>query len=136
MSEQGIIYKINLVRNPKTGKGWVFNLSNDTFMRALNPTFAKNRVVIEGYYQLENNKFYLVKEDRSSWKNNHEHYQLLAVQNNQVNVIAEWWRENNTYNFEKNKQLEQLFLEFNMTTQEKNVINFAKYIIQKVRKNE
>ena len=130
VSQEKIIYFIKLVRNPKVGKGFIFNLTDNTFVRAVKPVFAKGKIV-EGYYQLEHNKYYLVKEDRSSWKNSWEHYQILTVANNEVKVVAKFQRNNGNYEFE-DKQLEQLFLEFNTSEEQKNVINFASFLIQKL----
>jgi hypothetical protein len=132
-----ILHKIELVRNPKTGKGWVYNLTDDTWMRALNPKFSKGGVIFEGEYLLEAGKKYLVKVDESSWKNVWETYQIFTLQNGEVKTLASWERNNGNYKF-TDETLQKHFTQYCLTLPtasqnpgeavKANVLEFAKYL--------
>jgi len=134
---QKILHKIELVRNPKTGKGWVYNLTDDVWMRAINPKFNKNGVLWQGDFPLEAGKKYLVKVDDSSWKNTWETYQILTVQNGEVKILAVWERNNGNYKF-SDATLEKAFADYSLTLPatgsqpseavKVNVLEFAKYL--------
>jgi len=140
MEAKKILHKIELVRNPKTGKGWVYNLTDDTWMRAINPVFSKRGVLISGLYPLEEGKKYLVKVDNSSWSNSWEDYQVLTVVNGEVKELFKFKRNNGTYNFKDNKVLEEKMAEYSLTLETSgeepgeavkvNVLDFAKFLIK------
>jgi len=131
-----VLHKIELVRNQKTGKGWVYNLSDDVWMRAINPKFS-NGVLWQGDFALEEGKKYLVKIDESSWKNTWETYQILTVQNGEVKTLATWERNNGNYKF-YDASVEKAFTDYSLTLPatsnqsgeavKVNVLEFTKYL--------
>ena len=136
-----ILYKIELVRNPKTGKGWVYNLTDDVWMRAVNPKFSKNGVIYEGNYLLEEGKRYLVKIDESSWNNTWETYKILTVQNGEVKTLVSWERNNGNHKFNDaitEKQFTNYCLTLPATSDQPgeavkvNVLEFAKYLAKAI----
>ncbi len=137
VNTQKILYKIELVRNPKTGKGWVYDLTDDVWIRAINPKFSKNGVLCQGDFPLEEGKKYLVKIDSSSWKNVWETYKILTVRNGQVITLACWERNNGNYKF-SDGDLEKHFIDYSLTLPatsdnageavKVNVLEFAKYL--------
>lgn len=138
MENQTVKCEIKLIRNPKVGKGWVYNLTKECWMRAVNPQFAKNGAVIRGTYIFREGEKYLVKVDESSWSNQWETYLLQTVKNGQVVTLAQWERDNGAYKFSDDK-LQQHFINYSLTqpqtsddpnqqTVKVNVLEFAKYL--------
>jgi len=134
--------KLVLERNHKCGKGWVYNLTDGAFLRAINPVFGKNGVIISGTFVFEEGKYYLVKYDDSSWKNNIEEYYIKTVKDGQVVDVITFTRKRGHYKFDDPK-LDELMLEFTMDMDMKaedpnhmavkvNVIDFCKFVVKKL----
>jgi len=105
-----VIVHIHLVRNPKAaGKGWVYDLDADQFLRALNPVFSHG-VLVEGDFELEEGKHYLVCSCESSHKHSRYSYELIKVENGEVVTIAEWGKRDANYNIPET--LKEYWLEY------------------------
>ena len=137
-----MLKRIELVRNPKVGTGWVYNITDGKWMKAINPHWVKGTIV-EADFLFEENKYYLVKYDDSSWKNIREYYEILKVENDELKKVASFSRYNGNYEFEDEK-IKQLFIEFSTLKLEEqndnefgsvkiNVIELAKFIVQKIQ---
>ncbi|MEM2004310.1 MAG: hypothetical protein QXQ37_06615 [Nitrososphaerota archaeon] len=138
-NSQTVLAELELVRNPKTGKGWVYNITDDKWERAINPIFSKRGIMVKGTYCLAEGKYYLHKYDDSSWKNTWEKFVILTVQRGEIQKIAQFKRLNGTYEFET-EELKQHFINYSISLNHTadspdkavtvNVLEFAKYLIR------
>jgi len=142
LNEKKVAVKLVLTRNPKVGKGWVYNLTDGAFLRAINPIFGKNGVVISGTFVFEEGKYYLFKHDSSSWKNRYEKFTIMTVKNEEIVNLIEFVRDNGHFKFE-DERLDELMIEFtaelDMKTEDPNqmavkvnVIDFCKFVVKKL----
>jgi hypothetical protein len=128
------LVELELVRNAKTGKGWVYCISDDQWMRAINPVFARG-VLVKGTYAFEEGKYYFVKVDNSSWKNVWEDYYIYKGDK----VVATFERNNGNYKF-GDERLKQALIAFSLQKPlngqgpgegvKVNVLDFAKYLVK------
>ena len=134
-----VIVHFQLVRNPRVaGKGWVYDLDADQFLRALNPTFSLGAMV-KGDFELEEGKRYLVCACESSHKHSRYSYSLVKVENGEVVTLAEWEKRDRNYSIPE--KLKELWLEYRRLQRRgeqvgEGNIGFAKFLLRKLEPEE
>ena len=79
--------RLSLTRNPKCGRGWFAEVDLKTGnLKFLNPVEGSTKGEAEFY--VEEGRFYLAKEDFSSWKNSRQAYTIYLAKDGQLIPIA------------------------------------------------
>ena len=132
INENKIIKVDLIIGNPKPAtNGWIYNISDDKWMEAINPIRSKTGKILSAYFVFEKGKKYLIKYDDSSWRNTREFFEIVILdEDGNLKVLASWSRVNGNFKFDEN--LEKHYIEFCAKSSNKNVVNFAKYLAEKL----